>query len=55
MSGLKNTQAIAIIRQDKVPPTIKAKRAAANEAIPPRSQPTRGIQLRRAITGANKL
>lgn len=54
MSGLKNTQATAITRQEMVSPTIKAKRKAAKETSPPNNQPTRGIHLRIAMIGEKR-
>ena len=46
ISGLKKTQAIEMTRQHTVVPTMRAKIIAARATKPPRSHPTRGIQLR---------
>ena len=43
INGLKNTQAIAIVKTERVRPTTKAKIIAATATIPERSQPTNGI------------
>lgn len=52
--GLKKTQAIAIVRQERVKPTRMANMNAANDATDPKSEPTRGIHVNIAIIGENK-
>ena len=54
ISGLKKTQAVAIVNTERVRPTTTAKMKvaiAANEEI---SQPTNGIILKMLMTGAKR-
>ena len=54
ITGLKKTQAIAIVSNDIVSPTTTANMTAATATIEERSQPTSGIQFKRAIIGEKR-
>lgn len=51
ISGLKNSQAIAIVRMERVSPTTIAKMTAATATSPERSHPTSGIMSRSLMIG----
>ena len=52
--GLNTSQAVPSTRHAIVPPTIKANIPAARAKTIPRRDPTRGIQDKSTIMGANK-
>jgi hypothetical protein len=54
MSGLKKTQATAIVKTERVRPTTMAKMTAAMATIEERSQPTNGIMFKMLMTGAKR-
>ena len=54
ITGLKKTQAIAIVSNETVRPTTTAKMIAAMATIEESSQPTSGIQFKRLIIGEKR-
>ena len=54
ISGLKKTQALAIVNTERVRPTTTAKIRVAIAATEEISQPTKGIMLKMLMTGAKR-